>query len=88
MPQFIGQEVQVRRAGRGGPPQAFDYGGREHRVAEVRRRWRMFDFRRPWWRRPHRDHYVVRTEAGETFELYFHRGPGRRYWVLYRELDR
>jgi len=44
------------------------------------------DFKRAWWRRRHRDYYLVRIEDGRTFELYFHRGPGRRYWVLYREL--
>ncbi|MCS6962909.1 hypothetical protein [Thermoflexus sp.] len=38
---------------------------------------------RPWWRRRHRDVYRVRVAGEAIFELHFHRGPGRRYWVLY-----
>ena len=47
---------------------------------------RKLDFRRAWWTRRHRDFYTVRVHTGQVFELYFHRGPGRRYWVLYKEL--
>jgi hypothetical protein len=87
MSEFIGEEVEVRRARQTGLPEAFLWRGAEHEVAEVLRRWRSLDFRQAWWRRRHRDHYVVRTRDGGLFELYFHRGPGRRYWVLYRKLD-
>jgi len=27
----------------------------------------------------------VRTDTGQVFEIYFNRGPRKRYWVLYRE---
>lgn len=86
MVRFIGAEVEVRREGPLGPPLAFTWEGREHAVAEVIERRRELDFKAAWWRRRHRDHFRVRTTEGRTFDLYFHRGPGRRYWVLWREL--
>ncbi len=87
MAEFIGDEVEVRFARKPGPPTSFVWRGREYEIAEVRRRWRTLDFQKSWWRRRHRDCYVVETEAAELFELYFHRGPGRKYWVLYRKLE-
>ena len=84
--EFIGDGVEVRFARKPGPPTSFVWHGAEHEIAEVTRRWRTLDFRKPWWQRRHRDYYVVRTLAGEVFELYFHRGPGRRYWVLSKRL--
>ncbi len=85
--EFIGDEIEVRRQGAGGPPASFVWRGTEYDVAQVRRKWRKLDFRRSWWQRRHRDHFVVRTTSDEVFELYFHRGPGRRYWVLYKRLE-
>jgi len=85
--EFVSEEVQVTRRERGGPPESFVWRGQDYRVARVKRRWRQVDFRRQWWRRRHRDHYVVETDSGEVFELYFHRGFGRRCWVLYRRAD-
>jgi len=87
MHEFIGDEIEVRFARKPGPPTSFVWRGAEHPIAEVKRVRRFLDLRKPWWRRRHRDHYVVRTETGATFELYFNRGPGRRYWVLYKRLD-
>lgn len=87
MSTFIGEEVEVRRAGPGGPPESFIWQGREYRVESVRRRWRQVDLRRSWWRRRHRDHYVVTTQGGEAFQLYHHRGFGRKYWVLYARMS-
>jgi len=29
--------------------------------------------------------FIVKTDTGQMFEIYHHRGPGKRYWVLYRE---
>jgi len=86
--EFIGEEVEVRFEKRPGPPTSFVWRGAEYRIREARCTGRVLDFRKAWWRRRHRDHYVVRTEGGEAFHLYFHRGPGRRYWVLYRRLER
>ena len=53
---------------------------------EIEMVYRRLDFKRPWWRRRHRDYYRVKTDTGQVFEMYFHRGPGKCYWVLYREL--
>lgn len=87
-PRFISEEVEVRFQEQPGPgpPAAFVWRGKEYKIAEVLSARRELDFKRAWWRRRHRDYYLVRTDDGRTFELYFHRGPGRRYWVLYREL--
>lgn len=84
-PQFIAEEVKVREAGPG-EPVSFLWRGQEYRIVEVVGVKRHLDFRRPWWQRRHRDYYRVRTDTGQTFELYFHRGPGRKYWVLYKEV--
>jgi len=84
--RFIAEEVEVRFADRPGPPVAFVWREREYRIAQVLSARRQLDFKRAWWRRRHRDNYLVKTDTGRIFELYCHRGPGRRYWVLYREL--
>jgi len=86
MAEFIGDEISVRFSKKPGPPTSFVWCKTEYGIAEVKGIRRVLDFRRPWWRRRHRDYYVVRTDTGETFEMYFHRGPGRRYWVLSRRL--
>lgn len=87
MGQFISQEITVLFAAKPGPPTSFIWRGVEHAIAKVRDAQRRLDFRKPWFARRHRDYYVVETEAGEVFEIYHHRGPGRRYWVLYRRLE-
>jgi len=68
-----------------GLPSAFTWRGREYEIVEVERQYRRLDFKRAWWRRRHRHYYRVKTDMGQVFEIYFHRGPGKRYWVLYRE---
>lgn len=83
--EFIDAEIQVERVPPG-PPLAFRLGDQGFRVVQVLSFEQRIDRRSPWWLRRHRDHYVVRTGEGRTFELYHHRGPGRPYWVLYREL--
>jgi len=88
MPEFIGDEIEVRFAVKPGPPTSFVWQGKEYGIAEVLKFWRALDFAKPWWQRRHRDHYVVKTTTGETFELYFHRGFGRRYWVLSKRLTK
>ena len=88
MGEFIGDEIEVRFATKGGAPSSFVWRKAEHRITEIEAMRRVLDFRKPWWRRRHRDYYVVRTDAGEAFRLYFHRGPGRSYWVLYARLDK
>lgn len=85
-PRFIAEEIAVRFAAQPGPPRSFIWRGREYKIIEVLSARQELDFKRAWWRRRHRDHYLVKTDDGRAFELYFHRGPGRRYWVLYREV--
>ncbi len=87
MSEFISEEVEVRFAKKPGPPTSFVWRGREYGIADILARRRDIDLQHPWWRRRHRDHYVVRTQDGEDFELYFHRGFGRRYWVLSKRLS-
>jgi hypothetical protein len=84
--RFIDEEVEVR-VGDFGRPLSFVWRGNAFEVVEVLRSWRKLDLKRAWWRRRHRDHYLVRVSGGRVFELYFHRGPGRRFWVLLRELS-
>ncbi|MBI4556259.1 MAG: hypothetical protein HY706_01630 [Candidatus Hydrogenedentes bacterium] len=87
MPQFIDAEVEVRFDQMPGPPTSFIWRDTEYRIASIQEMRRVLDFKKRWWQRRHRDYYTVRTESGESFELYFNRGPGRKYWVLYKKLD-
>ncbi len=87
MSEFIDDEIKVRFVTKPGPPAFFTWRGKEYRIAEIKDRRRSLDFREAWWQRRHRDYYVVKTDTDETFEIYFNRGPGRRYWVLYRRLE-
>ncbi len=81
--RFIGEEIEVLFEEKPGPPTAVIWRGNRYAVQEVLSMERRLDFSRPWWRRRHRDIYRVRMADGAIFELHFHRGPGRRYWVLY-----
>ena len=84
---FVGEEIEVRLEGEPGQPAWLVWRGEEHAVREIISRWQKLEMgKRPWYSRRHRDHYVVRVESGRIFELYRHRGPGKRYWVLLREL--
>lgn len=82
--RFIDEEIEVQ-TGEFGRPCAFVWRGKVFKVAELLEVRRRLDLKKAWWRRRHRDHFRVRTTDGRVFELYFHRGPGRRYWVLLRE---
>jgi len=85
--EFIDEDIDVRIAEKPGPPTSFVWRGAEYVIAEIVQQHTQLDLQAAWWKRRHRDYYVVRTATGETFEIYFNRGPGRRYWVLYRRLD-
>jgi len=76
--RFIDEEIEVRFAQKPGPPTSFVWQGREYEIVEIEQQYRRLDFKRAWWSR-------VRTDTGQVFEIYYHRGPGKRYWVLYRE---
>ncbi len=81
--EFIGEKIEVYCAKKPYPPTSFVWRGTEYRIKKIEAMKRKLDFQKSWWRRRHRDYYWVRTDTGELFELYFHRGPGRKYWVLY-----
>lgn len=83
--RFIDEEIEVRFAQKPGPPTSFVWHGREYQIVKIERQYRRLDFKRAWWRRRHRDYHRVKTDTGQVFEIYFHRGPGKRYWVLYKE---
>lgn len=86
MTEFIAEEIEVRFAKKPGPPTSFVWRGKEYEIVKILRRWRKLDLQPNWWQRRHRDFYIVRTDTGETLELYFHRGFGRRLWVLSKKL--
>jgi hypothetical protein len=87
MAEFIDDEIEVHFVKKPGPPTSFIWRGMEYKITEIKDMRRSLDFQKAWWQRRHRDYYVVKTETGEIFEIYFHRGYGRRYWVLYRRLE-
>jgi len=87
MPHFIGEEVEVKFDRRPGPPSAFLWRGGEYRIAKILGHRLALDRSRTWYKRKHRDYYTVETESGEVYKLYFHRGPGRRYWFLRMRID-
>jgi len=87
MREFVGDEIEVHFARKPGPPTSFTWRGAEYTITKIEAMRRVLDSRSPWYRRRHRDYYVVNTDTGETFRIYFHRGPGRKYWVLYARLE-
>jgi len=84
--KFVGEEIEVPEK-RPGAPASFVWRGKEYKVAKVESSQRVLDFQKSWWRRRHRDYYVVRAENGQVFKIYRHRGPGRRYWVLFEIIE-
>jgi len=87
MAQFIDEEIEVFMERKPGPPVAFVWRGQEYRIADYESIRQIVDRRREWWKRRHRDYYIVRTTTDERFEIYYHKGYGRRYWMLYRQLE-
>ena len=87
MAEFIGDEIEVHFAKKPGEPTSFTWGGEEYKIAKIFAKRRVLDSKKQWWRRRHRDYYVVQTEGAETFRIYFNRGPGRKYWVQYERLE-
>ncbi len=84
LPEFVSEEIEVKFSERPGFPESITWRGKDYKVVEVERVRRFVDFRKPWWRRRHRDYFLLKVDTGETFEIYFHRGPGRQYWVLFK----
>jgi len=74
--RFIDEEIEVRFAQELGPPTSFIWHGREYGILKIEKTYRRLDFKKAWWRRRHRDYYRMKTDTGQVFEIYFHRGPG------------
>jgi len=97
MPQFFGEEIEVKVSGEVRTPISFRLGEQEYIIADIIEAWPDYGFgknplrRRKWWQRHHRNYYRVRTSQGEVFEIYYDRGtslkhPEYRKWYLHRQL--
>ncbi|MDO8055835.1 MAG: hypothetical protein Q6361_03160 [Candidatus Hermodarchaeota archaeon] len=67
-------------------PVKFTWRNQEYIIREIIASNRRLDLKTTWYRRKHRDYFIVEVESGERFELYRHRVPGPPYWVLSRQL--
>lgn len=86
MDKFISEKIEVNFDRKPGPPTSFVWRERKYIIQEVVDHRLHLDFSRRWWQRRHRDYYQVKTAEGDLFEIYFNRGPGKRYWVLYKTI--
>jgi len=74
-------------------PVSFRWRDAEFKVERILRSWQDWGFptgaprRKNWRMRRHRNGFIVLTEEGRVFELYFDRKGPEPVWVLYRELD-
>lgn len=68
--RFIDEEIEVCFERKPGLPSSFTWRGQEYKIEAILEMQRKLDFQQAWWRRRHRDYYVVRTHAGQIFELY------------------
>lgn len=85
--KFIDEAIEVRFDRTPGPPSAFVWRGKEYVIEGVLQTRHDLDFQKNWLKRRHRDVYIVRVTTGAVYEIYHHRGPGRRYWVLLKETE-
>lgn len=86
MDKFIGEKIEVNFDRKPGPPTSFVWRERKYIIEEVVDHRLQLEFSKRWWQRRHRDYYQVKTTEGDLFEIYFNRGPGKRYWVLYKTI--
>ncbi|MFX1562857.1 MAG: hypothetical protein ACFFDP_06080 [Promethearchaeota archaeon] len=84
--KFIGARVSVEVVDLEKPIR-FKWNEKTYSIVEIEASSRRLDLRSAWFRRRHRDYFVVLVDTGQRFELYHHRGPGPSYWVLTRELS-
>lgn len=83
--KFIGERISVEVADLE-KPTSFTWRGRQYTIIEIKASTRRLDLRSTWYRRKHRDYFIVQVDSGERFEIYRHRVPGKPYWVLTRQL--
>lgn len=84
--KFIGDRISVNVSNLE-EPISFTWRNRTYKITKIEASTRRIDLRNAWYRRKHRDYFVVQVETGQLFELYRHRVPGKPYWVLTRELS-
>jgi len=78
---YIGEEIELER-----DLEAFIWRGERHPIEEVLWRGKQLDFGRRWWQRRHTDKLVVRTAAGEEFEMRRVKERKGRVWRLYKRI--
>jgi len=83
--QFIGERIIVEVIDLE-TPVSFTWRNQQYKIIEIEASNRRLDLRSAWYRRKHRDYFIVQVEGGKCFEIYRHRVPGKPYWVLTREL--
>lgn len=83
--RFIGEKIRVEVEDLE-KPKRFTWRNRLYEIVEIEASTRRLDLRSTWYRRKHRDYFIVVVDTGQRFELYRHRVPGKPYWVLTREL--
>ena len=82
--RFIGREVSVKTEDEKGVPVSFVLEKQEHKIAEILESWPDYGFGRKvsgqtkWWQRHHRFYYKVKTDTGETYEIYSDRKVSTR----------
>ncbi|MHA2426845.1 MAG: DUF6504 family protein [Candidatus Hermodarchaeia archaeon] len=84
--QFIGERIDVEVIELE-KPVSFTWRNQQYKIVEIEASNRRLDLRSTWYRRKHRDYFIVQVEEGRRFEIYRHRVPGKPYWVLTRELS-
>ncbi|MFX1319639.1 MAG: DUF6504 family protein [Promethearchaeota archaeon] len=83
--QFIGERISVDVVDLERPV-SFTWRNQKYNIVEIEASDRRLDLRSTWYRRKHRDYFIVKVEDGKRFEIYRHRVPGKPYWILTREL--
>ena len=85
--KFIGERISVEVVDLE-KPVSFTWRNQTYKIIEIEASSRRLDLRSTWYRRKHRDYFIIQVETGQWFEIYRHRVPGKPYWVLTRELAR
>lgn len=83
--KFIGERITVEVADLE-KPMSFTWRKNHYTIVSIEASNRRLDLRSTWYRRKHRDYFIVQVGTGERFEIYRHRVPGKPYWVLSRQL--
>ncbi|MGB9877818.1 MAG: DUF6504 family protein [bacterium] len=79
---FVSEEIEVYFSQKPGPPSSFKWRGKEFKIVKCKFLGRKLDFGKRWWQRHHKDYYIVEDDNHNIFQIYYNRGPRRRYWVL------